>query len=326
MLSTMQKFIPIENIPKKYGGQLDWSFGDMPFLEPDIANNLRWKEDIRQKGHRTLPIGPIRWRYDDDGDLVATAIGSENGKPRNTVIAGLHPEAGVARLALSPGRSDPRHNTLHKAASKPDTAARAEQQEAAVNGTAMAPAVAANAPNGDADLNIGRSTSSAVQDTSRAGTYTIPLEGQAHGSIGPDDARQGTSSTRFEQQHQTHAQGLMAQGTPETKIDSQGEKLGIMEPNTIGQAPKEHPMPNPDEGQQASVIEQAQQYAGQAIEQAKALPQTVMSAVGLGGKSEEEELRTEGKKEDPEVDNLDGKNVEEFLRSKTMSQPQPPGK
>jgi hypothetical protein len=321
MLSTMQKFIDVENIPKKYGGKLDWSFGDMPFLEPGIADSLRWKEDIRQHGHRTLPIGPIRWQYDDDGDLVATAIGSENGKPRNLVIAGLHPEAGVARLALSPGRSDPVKNTLHKAASKPDTVARADAQ---ANGSAMAPAIAANAPVGDADLAVGKSSGSAVQETSRAGTYTVPVEG--HGSIGPADARQGTSATRFEQQHATHAEGQMAEGTPEIKIDSQGEKQAIMEPNTVGQAPKEHPMPQPDEGQQPSVIEQAQQYAGQAVEQAKALPQTVMAAVGLGGKSEGGEATQEAKTEDPEVDNLDGKLVEEFLRSKTMSQPQPPGR
>lgn len=76
-LEILSKFIPVENIPKKYGGQLDWSFGDMPFLEDKIVQSMRWKEDVREKGHRTFPIGPVKWEYDEDGDLVAVGVGSE---------------------------------------------------------------------------------------------------------------------------------------------------------------------------------------------------------------------------------------------------------
>lgn len=87
MKSTLEQYIDLDNIPKKYGGNLNWEFGDLPFLDPGIVKSLKWEESNEQKGHKTIPIGPIKWKYDDNGDLAATAIGSEHGKPRNRVIA-----------------------------------------------------------------------------------------------------------------------------------------------------------------------------------------------------------------------------------------------
>lgn len=154
-------------------------------------------------------------------------------------------------------------------------------------------------------------------------TYTVPYKDttNADSAMPPPDARQGTSSTRYEQQANTHADGQLAEGTPALKIDGQGERQGVMDPNTVGQAPKEHPMPRPEEPAQPGVMEQAQNMAGQAVEQAKQLPTTVMNAVGMGEKKEEVPVE-EPKKEDPEVDGMEGKKVEEFLRAKTMSQPE----
>ena len=76
MTSTLAKYVDIDHIPKKYGGNLDWKFGDMPNLEPAIDNCLQWQQAIEQNGHKTLPIGPIKWQYDERGDFVATPIGS----------------------------------------------------------------------------------------------------------------------------------------------------------------------------------------------------------------------------------------------------------
>ncbi|TKA55677.1 hypothetical protein B0A55_13059 [Friedmanniomyces simplex] len=326
MLSTLEKYIDRDNIPKKYGGTLDWSFGNMPFLEPSIADSLRWKTDVHEKGHRTLPKGPIRWQYDDNGDLVATAIGSENGKPRNSVIAGLHPQAGVATLALSPGRD--MSTVLHREASRQEaspstpTPSRPPTARQLTNG--IATTAATPKMNTDANLDVGKNPESKSQEYSRAGTYTVPYRDDANGlSHPPADARQGTSATRFEQQQGTHAEDQLAAGTPAHRVDGGGEKVGVMEPKTVGQAPKEHPMHNPDEdAQQQGYVEQAQVLAGQAVEQAKALPHTVMAAVGMGGDKvgeEEESLPVGEKKADPAVDGMDGKMVEDFLRSKTMS-------
>lgn len=163
-------------------------------------------------------------------------------------------------------------------------------------------------------------------------TYTIPYKGTTtttgasdSSSMPSSDTRKGTSATRYEQQASTHAAGQVAEGTPDIKVDSQGERQGVMDPHTVGQAPKEHPLPKEgEEPAQPGVVEQAQSVAGQAVEQAKQVPATVMGAVGMGGKTEgkEEGEKVQEKREDPEVDGMEGGKVEEFLRAKTMSQPE----
>lgn len=337
---------------------------------------------------------------------------------RLTIFARLHPEAGIARLALSPGaQSTPGESHLASAsgASKPlspavsrDDGSGDSQRESNDEGkdvgnddgkTMSAPAdymkpegedtsKVTSAPSGyvkpesgenttqdnativeggvrvagvpgpasssnggtylnyrngndDADLNEGKSEGSEVPPTSRAGTYEVPVRDNEHdvAAVGPD-GRKGTSSTRYEQQEQTHASGEMADGTPEMKIDSQGEKQGIMDPRTVGQAPKEHPIPTPESEKPPpppSYMEQAQNYANTAVEQAKAVPGMVMGAVGMGGeaaqqqqqKKEDAEEKREHEEEmkrrrnDPRIDQMDGKTVEEFLRQKTMSSAEP---
>ena len=94
-----------------------------------------------------------------------------------------------------------------------------------------------------------------------------------------------------------------------------------MEPNTVGQAPKEHPVPEPEQPQ-PSVIDTAKQYAGQAYEQATHLPQTVLAAVGYGSKPEPTMTGEKPKAEDPAVDNMDPRQLEEFLRAKNKSSPE----
>ncbi|KAK3715534.1 hypothetical protein LTR37_007022 [Vermiconidia calcicola] len=302
MASTLSKYVDRDNFPKKYGGNLDWKFGDMPNLEPAIVNSMRWKEDIQLNGHRTLPIGPIRWEYDENGDLMAMAVGTENGKPRRRVIAGLHPEPTVAPLALSPGRVDA---PLSPTASR--TTAHASEAAAPIQSTS-------NMASSDLSAN-------GVQATSTTGTYIMPFkDNSANGVSSPAaDSRAGTSSTKFAQQDGTHAHGQLADGTPQQHRDARGERQAVVEPNTVGQAPKEHPMKEPDfEEPQPSMMEQAKDTAGQAVEQAKVLPTTVMSAVGLGGQTTETKEQ-EVRKEDPAIDRMDGKNVEEFLRSQTKS-------
>lgn len=318
MASTLAKYVDLDNIPKKYGGNLDWKFGDMPNLDPGIADSLQWKETFEQNGHKTLPIGPIKWQYDEGGDLVAIAVGSEDGKPRERVIAGLHPQAGVARLALSPGKVEHRKvgQTTVKQTSTPSAAISTSTSASTSTPTANGPNMST-----DPNLNVGKDPNAHVADSSRLGTYTVPYKDNTNDiSSPPSDARAGTSETRYTQQSSTHAAGTLADGTPEHKVDSQGEKQAVMDPNTVGQAPKDHPLPIPEEPA-PGIVDQAKDMAGQAVETAKQLPNTVMSAVGMGGK-EEQPQQQEEKKEDPEVDQMSGRNVEEYLRSKTMSKPE----
>lgn len=309
MRSTLEKFVDINNIPKKYGGNLDWKFGDMPFLEPEITESLKWKETVEEKGHKTLPKGPIKLHYDEAGELILTAIGTENAKQRNYAIAGLQPEDGVARLALSAGRITNTPNSINSPKSP----------ALITNGHALGPDTKSHKMSNDPNLNVGKDPHSALPHESRAGTYTVPYADYEKEIYSlPADGRQGTSLTRIQQQQGTHAEGPLASGTPEAAYSGQGDRPAVMDPSTVGQAPKEHPLPGQEEAQ-PSIVDQAKDMAGQVVEQAKELPSTVMSAVGMGEKKEEVPQEPETKKEDPAIDQMSGKSVEEFLRSATVS-------
>ena len=323
MASTLSEYVDLDNVPKKYGGNLDWKFGDMPSLDPGIVNSMKWKENFEQKGHKTLPIGPLKMQYDEDGDLLIVAVGTEGGKQRNQVIAGLHPDSSIAQLSLSPGRADHQkrfNNTPTQVStpeSKPSTPAVPETKSSTPAVPESKPSTLAEPESkmaSEADQNVGKDPHSHVSSSSVRGTYTVPYQ--------DDNTRAGTSSTRYNQQEGTHAEGELADGTPHVKSDnSAGDRPAVMDPNTVGQAPKEHRRPETEEAQ-PSMMDQAKDMAGQAVEQAKELPNTVMNAVGMGSKKEEEPQEQETKPEDPKIDSMAGKNVEEFLRSKTMSKPE----
>lgn len=309
---TLLQYIDEENIPKKYGGKLDFKFGDMPLLEPAMADTMDWKDSTRKGGFRSFPTGPIKWDRGADGTMHAVAVGTENGVKRSVPIAGVHPADSAAQSALKPGRSskaDLIRTTTGEATHPPTPPAGA----ADVKPADMA----------DADANDGKTEGAEVPDTSRAGTYTVPFRDAAGERTEPPEVRQGTSDTRFEQQSSTHAADKLAEGTPEVRHMGHGDKVNVMEPGTIGQAPKEHPVPKVEE--QPSVIDQAKDMAGQAYTQAANLPHTVAAAVGMGGQQPKEEPKEPVKKEDPAVDGMDARKVEEFLRAQNMSKPQPPG-
>jgi hypothetical protein len=92
--STLEKYIDPANIPKKYGGELDFEFGMMPVPEPSIEQSIIWENPATQNGHKTFPIGPIRW-IEEDGEVKAIAVGSEDGKPRRVTVARLPKGASI---------------------------------------------------------------------------------------------------------------------------------------------------------------------------------------------------------------------------------------
>ena len=321
MKRTLELYVEPENIPQKYGGKLDFKFGDLPVLEPAIEDSLVWNEPERSKnGHRTMPTGPIRWQYDNHGDLEAVAVGSINGKPRNKVIAGLHPDKKSTMSSLTPGRN------MREALFRTTTGEATHPPTPPESVTDRRPS---NMTDPDPDHSSGLSNGAHLDTTSRAGTYTVPYRDSKAGLASPPDSRQGTSATRYEQQDATHAAGELAHGTPSTQVNSQGDRTATMEPRTVGQAPKEHPATteqtvsqSEDPEPQPSYMDQAKQVAGQAYEQAAALPQTVMGAVGMGGQKQSSQPQTEQVRDDPRVEQLSGEKVEEMLRAQTMSKPQ----
>lgn len=107
---TLLQYMDEENIPKKYGGKLDFNFGDMPMLEPAIADSLDWSDETRKGGFRSFPIGPIKWQKGEKGKMQAVAVGSKNGTKRNLPIAATRPAP--AAPTQSSSLAPPRNNLI----------------------------------------------------------------------------------------------------------------------------------------------------------------------------------------------------------------------
>nr|OQO18410.1 hypothetical protein B0A51_12686 [Rachicladosporium sp. CCFEE 5018] len=291
--STLLQYINKENIPKKYGGTLDFKFCDLPRLEPAIANELQW-----QAGFTSFPTGPMHWRKDEKGNLNAIAVGTENGKPRNRLIATL-----AAKIAV-PVEEAPASRLM-----PPVTLMRTTTGEATHPPTPPDSVTDRRMSDlADHDVEEHASGEYTPPSTVSGESQTLPIREEKPTTAPeptvaspPEGVRQGTSKTRLEQQGPTHASGTLEGGTPELIHGAAGDKVAVMEPSMIGQAPKEHP-----------------EYAGIAYTQAAQLPSTVLAAVGLGGHKPEEPAQSHPV-EDPAIDKLESQTVEEFLREKTKS-------
>ncbi|QSZ34577.1 hypothetical protein DSL72_006171 [Monilinia vaccinii-corymbosi] len=80
--STLEAFIEPRNIPKKYGGELDFEFGDMPTLDPALAAVISWNE-----GAEAFPGGPMYWvNTKDQESIQAIAVGSKDKKQRREEV------------------------------------------------------------------------------------------------------------------------------------------------------------------------------------------------------------------------------------------------
>lgn len=85
VLPTLQSFIPTANIPKKYGGELDFSWNDQPRLDDTIRAAVTW-----QNGHTAFPEGPLYWVPVDGGErLECVARGTVDKKERNEVVGSI---------------------------------------------------------------------------------------------------------------------------------------------------------------------------------------------------------------------------------------------
>lgn len=99
MKSTLEKYIEPANIPKKYGGELEFEFGSLPVPEPAIQDSIIWENPTIVNGIKTFPIGPVQW-VEKNGEVQAIAIGTENGQSRRVVVARL-PNGTSIRAALN---------------------------------------------------------------------------------------------------------------------------------------------------------------------------------------------------------------------------------
>ncbi|KAH7182540.1 CRAL-TRIO domain-containing protein [Fusarium flagelliforme] len=95
--SVLEQYVEPKNIPKKYGGQLDYSFGQLGNPDPNWEGVV-----VFENGHTTFPSGPLLWEEEGNDRLVCVAKGSKDGKVRNERICtipktfGLAPEVQIA--------------------------------------------------------------------------------------------------------------------------------------------------------------------------------------------------------------------------------------
>jgi hypothetical protein len=295
--TTLSQYIDHENIPKKYGGGLDFEWGSMPNIEPQMEEVMKWENPDTQNGKKTFPIGPIRWEEGPDGEMQAWGVGSENGKPRRRLVFTIPKPVGwkVGPYPNTPAfeKGDPM-TTVGSATHPPDT------------GDSIDDTPPPDTPSASATPSIASPTVP-VQTT-------LPI-------------REGTSETRYAQQDLTHASGQLAEGTPHAAVNDHGhgDKTVTMEPNTVGQAPKEKPLPEPEQPAAPGYIDQAKAAAAQA---SATVTSTVSSVAGTvtGNKEQEQKIEEPVRAKSPqelEIDNkidaIQAKNVEAFLRQQNSS-------
>ncbi|KAK3318143.1 CRAL-TRIO domain-containing protein [Apodospora peruviana] len=99
---TLESFIDPMNIPKQYGGELEFKFFDLPNQDPYIKKTATW-----ENGHTDFPLGPLYWRPIDGGKrLECIAAGSVNKTPRHERVCTIPvsfplPETAAAAAAAA---------------------------------------------------------------------------------------------------------------------------------------------------------------------------------------------------------------------------------
>ncbi|KAK5658402.1 hypothetical protein OQA88_2379 [Cercophora sp. LCS_1] len=79
---TLEAFIDVKNIPKQYGGELDFKWGDRPLLDPYVEERVTW-----ENGFKDFPEGPLYWRELECGkELELLAVGSVKEKERRVRV------------------------------------------------------------------------------------------------------------------------------------------------------------------------------------------------------------------------------------------------
>ena len=75
-----------DNIPKRFGGKLEYDFGSEMMLGSAISERLTW---LSEETNPSLPQGPIKWVEGEEGSRIAVAVGKTGGEARREKIAVL---------------------------------------------------------------------------------------------------------------------------------------------------------------------------------------------------------------------------------------------
>ncbi|PNS21983.1 hypothetical protein CAC42_581 [Sphaceloma murrayae] len=345
-LATLEDFIDRADIPKKYGGDLEFEFGDLPNIDPKITANMNWITPHTERNRRTFPTGPIQWKMSPTtGAMTAVAVGTVDGKQRHDEVAS------IINLPTEPtlnGTSNKRPitptNVLHRLPSAVSTHPPSPpSHEIDLSNPPSATTTPASSIRGAPTHSSTPTPTTATHPPVNAIPYRQPMPADTSGptsapaSADPHTApgaetttsvRSGTTATRLEQQSSGHGHGQLETHTPEVRETQDGDKHGVMEPATVSQAPKVHPVPEQEGEEGPGLVERAKvAVAGVA--------QTVIGAVGIDYGDKDMAVAGAGAKEgetgkgesnavvdekgDKEVENAKQEQVEEFLRSQSRS-------
>ncbi|KAI9152159.1 phosphatidylinositol transporter [Paramyrothecium foliicola] len=84
VMPTLEAFIEPRNIPKRYGGELDYEFGSLASTDPAWDGVVRW-----ENGHSSFPGGPLVWEdvtVDGEDRLACIALGSKGGQKQKVTV------------------------------------------------------------------------------------------------------------------------------------------------------------------------------------------------------------------------------------------------
>ncbi|KAI1496936.1 CRAL-TRIO domain-containing protein [Biscogniauxia marginata] len=105
VLPVLTQFMDKKNIPKLYGGELEWDFFDAPAWDDEIKRICQW-----ENGYKIFPAGPMYWKPIDDGrQLECLAVGSKGQTERRE------------RVCTIPKAFPPKSTTVSTAPSVDDT-------------------------------------------------------------------------------------------------------------------------------------------------------------------------------------------------------------
>lgn len=166
---TLSAFIDVANIPKKYGGELDFECGMLPVLDPAVLRVLTLSSPDQASTAPMFFAAPVRWVDGDDGDLIALGVGSIDGQPRREKLATLHSQ--VVQSAF-PGLS--RQNTRNVI--EPVASTTVPPLPTAVDGPASSTAPAPNT--GPIPYAVPGSSPVAYQST-QSGLSSVPISSTA---------------------------------------------------------------------------------------------------------------------------------------------------
>lgn len=134
VLPVLTSFIDPSNIPKQYGGTLDFAWGQAPNLDPVIRDAADWEGAA--KDNPAFPKGPAYWRPIDGGKRVeCVAVGSVDKVERCVRVCTLP-------VAFPEGEGEGEKGAAAANGAAVPAVAAVEAEDAPVAATALEPAAA----------------------------------------------------------------------------------------------------------------------------------------------------------------------------------------